>query len=90
MEINLINYIIDKELELIPVLYILGKMLKDINKIKDWTIPWILLVISIIVSMIISGLKMESIIQGVLCTGAAVYTNQLIKQNTKKKKSEQM
>ncbi|NFC86236.1 hypothetical protein EXN13_00680 [Clostridium botulinum] len=85
MEINLMDYIIDQALILIPALYVLGIMLKQTNKIKDWTIPWILLVVGIIGSISLMGLNPNSIIQGILATGAAVYTNQLIKQSTEKK-----
>ncbi|MBY6907524.1 phage holin family protein [Clostridium botulinum] len=85
MEINLMDYIIDQALILIPALYVLGIMLKQTSKIKDWTIPWILLVVGVIGAISLIGLNPSAIIQGILATGAAVYTNQLIKQSTEKK-----
>lgn len=63
-------------------------MLKQTNKIKDWTIPWILLVVGIIGAISLIGLNPNAVIQGILATGAAVFTNQLIKQNTKKREQD--
>ena len=85
MEINLMDYIVEQALILIPVLYVLGVMLKRTNKIEDWTIPWILLIVGVIGAISLIGLNPNAIIQGILATGAAVYTNQLIKQSTDKK-----
>ncbi|MBD8046739.1 phage holin family protein [Clostridium faecium] len=78
------EFIVEQALILIPALYIIGLILKSTDKIKDWTIPWILLVIGIVASIALMGLNINAIIQGVLVTGATVYTNQLIKQTTKK------
>ena len=64
MEINLMDYIVEQALILIPVLYILGVMLKGTNKIKDWTIPWILLVVGIIGAIALMGLNVNSVLQG--------------------------
>ncbi|OOO62062.1 phage holin family protein [Clostridium tepidum] len=85
---NLMDYIIEQALILIPALYVLGIMLKQTNKIKDWTIPWILLVVGIIGAISLIGLNPNAVIQGILATGAAVFTNQLIKQNTKKREQD--
>ncbi|EJO5346778.1 phage holin family protein [Clostridium botulinum] len=85
MEFNLIDYIEKQALILIPVLYIVGMMLKNTQQIKDWTIPWILLVLGIAGAIALMGFNVDAVIQGVLVTGAAVYTNQLIKQSTEKK-----
>ncbi|MCW6088800.1 phage holin family protein [Clostridium sporogenes] len=85
---NLMDYIVEQALILIPVLYVLGMMLKNTQEIKDWTIPWILLVLGIIGAISLMGFNANAVIQGVLVTGAAVYTNQLIKQSTEKKEQD--
>jgi len=77
---DIIKYISDEALILIPVLYVIGMMLKNTPKVKDWLIPYILLVIGILGAISILGLSVKSVIQGILVTGATVYTNQLIKQ----------
>lgn len=79
------DFIVEQALILIPALYVIGLILKSTDKIRDWTIPWILLAIGIVASIALMGLNINAIIQGVLVTGATVYTNQLIKQTTIKK-----
>lgn len=78
-----INYVTENALILIPVLYILGAILKGTNKIDDKYIPVILLPIGIVLSIAIIGLNINAVIQGILVVGATVYTNQLLKQVNK-------
>lgn len=89
MQITLMDYIVDQALMLVPVLYILGMMLKNTEKIKDWTIPWILLACGIGCCIAILGFNLQSVLQGVLVTGAAVFGNQLVKQSTVRKEEEE-
>lgn len=79
------QYITQNALILIPVLYIIGMIIKNTDKISDKYIPLILLVFGIAGSMGIIGVNANAVIQGVLVTGATVYTNQLIKQTRKDK-----
>ena len=80
---------------LIPVLYLLGVALKK-SQTADKHIPWVLGVVSVGLSLLfimstsdVSGWKEAlmvvflSVTQGVLCAGASVYVNQLIKQSGK-------
>lgn len=79
-----INYVTEKALVLVPVLYIIGKILKDANEVNDKFIPVILLPIGIVFSMgVMRTLSIDAIIQGVLVTGVTVYSNQLFKQVSK-------
>lgn len=80
---DFINYITENALILIPVLYIIGMILKGTEKIKDKYIPLILLPIGIVLSMALMGMGISALIQGVLVVGGSVYTNQLIKQVNK-------
>lgn len=77
---NLIDYIVDQALVVIPVLLILGKIFKDTPKVKDWSIPYILLVLGIIFAVGLMGFSVDAIIQGVLVSGAAVFGHQLFVQ----------
>lgn len=77
---DLLEYIIDRALILIPVLNILGMMIKNIEKIPDKFIPLILLIFGVSGALALSGLSVDSVIQGVLVTGAAVYGNQIVRQ----------
>lgn len=78
------QYIAENALILIPVLYIIGMIIKNTEQISDKYIPIILLGLGILGAIGIMGISINSVIQGVLITGAAVYTNQLIKQTVKK------
>lgn len=79
------SYITENALILIPVLYIIGMILKGIEKINDKYIPVILLPVGILLSMgVMHSFSVDVIIQGVLVTGASVYANQLVKQSQKK------
>ena len=57
--------------------------MKNTEKISDRYIPVILLGFGIAGTIAIMGLNIEAVIQGVLVTGATVYTNQLMKQKNK-------
>jgi len=81
---DFINYITENALILVPVLLIIGAILKNTERIKDKYIPIILLPIGIILSVwVMGGFTADSVIQGILVTGAAVYGNQVVKQISK-------
>ena len=80
---DLATYIIEKCLILVPALLVLGSILKGTEKIKDKYIPLILLPIGIAGAIALGGFTVDSIIQGILVTGAAVYCNQLFVQGKK-------
>lgn len=80
---NIMNYITENALILIPVLYILGAMLKGTQKIEDKYIPIILLPVGIVLAMFLVGFNVNGVIQGILITGSSVYVNQLVKQVNK-------
>lgn len=77
---ELLNLITENALIFIPVIYIIGMMLKGLEKVQDKFIPLILLPIGVALAMLSMGLCVDAFIQGVLVVGAAVYTNQLVKQ----------
>ncbi len=74
------EFITENALLLIPVLNVLGAILKGVEKIPDKYIPIVLLVFGILGAVTILGFSGESIVQGVLVTGTAVYGNQVVKQ----------
>jgi len=80
---NLMGYITENALILIPVLYTLGTMIKNTEKISDKYIPIVLLPVGIILSIFLIGFNITGIIQGILVTGASVYANQIVKQINK-------
>ena len=80
----MIEYITENALILIPVLNILGKIIKGLEKIPDKFIPLILLFFGVTGTIAIMGFNADAVIQGVLITGTAVYGNQIVKQLKKK------
>lgn len=76
----MLEYITENALLLIPVLNVIGTIIKNIEKIPDKYIPLILLGFGIVGAIAIMGISAESVIQGVLVTGTAVYGNQVVKQ----------
>ena len=76
----MLEYISENALLMIPVLNIIGMIIKSTEKIPDKYIPLILLFFGIVGAVAIMGVSPESIIQGVLITGTAVYGNQVYKQ----------
>ena len=81
---TIIKFIPEKLLILVASLYVIGMFLKNTPKIKDWSIPWILLVLGISFSIPIMGFNATSILQGIICSFGAIATNQLVKQTVNK------
>ena len=90
------NFIKPELLVLIPVLYIAGAGLKKSARIADNFIPLVLGAISVVLALAyvlgtsaLSGWRdvlmaaFTAVTQGILCAGASVYVNQLIKQAEK-------
>lgn len=77
---DFLEYIIEKALVLIPVLYIIGAVIKHTDIIEDKYIPALLLFAGVGGAVAMLGLNVDAVIQGILAAGAAVFTNQLIKQ----------
>ncbi|MCT4631976.1 MAG: phage holin family protein [Firmicutes bacterium] len=91
--IEILKFIQPEILILIPVLSILGLMIKKNPIINDWAIPIILLLLGIVFSILILALKsgftpdviLNGFLQGILVTGMSVYVHQLKIQSTRKR-----
>ena len=70
---EILSYIMDNALILIPVLLVLGQIVKGIQKIPDKWIPIILLPIGVAGALALGGVSVDSAVQGVLVTVAAVF-----------------
>lgn len=90
---DFVNYIRAELLILIPVLYFIGMAIKHSEWIDDKRIPLILggigialgaaYLVCLPIGIGVGEALLTGAIQGVLCAGAAVYTNQLIVQAKK-------
>ena len=86
---NVLDYIRPELLLIIPVLWVLGKLLKEASFLRDKWIPLILGGAGILLAVCWVGGNAEpfgvtglftAVTQGILCAGAAVYGHQLVKQ----------
>ena len=93
---NLLKFIIEAYLPLVPVLLIIGYIMKKSKKVKDTSIPWMLCLTGIVFALFITlatanlstwqnavGEITQGIIQGILVTGGAVLASQLHIQKQK-------
>lgn len=79
----MIEFVTQNALLLIPILNIIGAVIKKTEKIPDKYIPLILLFFGIAGAMAIMGPSVQSAVQGILVTGTAVYGDQVVKQMKK-------
>lgn len=81
----LLNYIVEDGLILIPVLYVIGYIIKHTNILSNRWIPLVLLVIGIMFSIfLLNDPIVDRVIQGILIAGVTVFIDQIKKQNFKK------
>lgn len=86
---ELIKFVPEQLMILVAALYVVGMFLKNSPKVLDWTIPWVLLVVGVGGSISLQqGITALAVLQGIVSTGVAVLTNQLIKQTTEKKEEK--
>ena len=88
------NYIMPELLLIVPVLWVFGWIVKEAAFINNKWIPLILGAVGVLLAVcwvygsveaFDSTALFTAITQGILCAGAAVYGNQIIKQITKDK-----
>lgn len=74
------TYITERAYVLVPVLYVVGYMIKKIPGIPDWLIPIVLLLIAVPLAMALAGWNIDGAIQGILVSWVTVLANQTYKQ----------
>ena len=81
---DIISYIIEEGLIMIPALYIIGEIIKFTGVLNSKWIPLTLLVFSLLFTpLLLGGFTPDNIVQAVLVTGVTVLGDQLIKQSGK-------
>lgn len=86
---EILDFIIENRLILIPVLYILEEFIKKMKIINNRWIPMIILGMGIIFSIIMGGDKIiNNIIQGILVAGTTVFSKQLLHGLVRSDKNE--
>ena len=81
MEDIILNYIIGEALIMIPVLWIVGFIIKNTEVFDNKYIPVFLLVASIgFTPILLGGYTATNIVQAILVAGGSVFADQLAKQ----------
>ena len=81
---DIISYIIEEGLIMIPVLYIIGEIIKFTGVLNNKWIPLTLLLFSLLFTpLLLGGFTPDNIVQAILVTGVTVLGDQLIKQSGK-------
>lgn len=84
MEVNrldLLNALNENYLMLVPALWVLGFALKQTPKVPNWSIIWILTILSLGLAAYSYGFGVEAIVNGLVAAGVAVYGHQLVKHS---------
>ena len=77
---EIIKYVTEQALVLIPALYVIGLIIKGTEKVSNKWIPVILLPLGVAGAIAFMGLNANAVIQGILVTGATVFADQVVKQ----------
>jgi hypothetical protein len=77
---DLIDFLNENYYMLVPALWVIGYALKQTPKIPDWTIIWILLVLSLGIGTFAFGFSINGVVNGVIAAGVAVLGHQMFKQ----------
>lgn len=84
MEWDIIQGLIDGRLLIVlAACWVIGYILKQTPRVPDWTIIYVVSGVAIVFSILMLGLSVESVVQGILVGAVAVFGNQLVKQTKK-------
>lgn len=81
---NVLDYVVQEGLVMIPVLFIIGEIIKGTELLSNKWIPLVVLVISVAFTPLVLGAyTADNVVQAVLVSGVTVFGNELIKQSSK-------
>ena len=81
---DILNYVVQEGLVMIPVLFIIGEIVKGTELLSNKWIPLVVLVISVAFTPLVLGTyTADNIVQAVLVAGVTVFGNELIKQSSR-------
>ena len=81
---DIVNYVVQEGLVMIPVLFIIGEIIKGTELLSNKWIPLVVLVISVAFTPLVLGTyTADNIVQAVLVAGVTVFGNELIKQTNR-------
>ena len=81
---DVVNYIVQEGLVMIPVLFIIGEIVKGTELLSNKWIPLAVLIVSIgFTPLVLGAYTADNIVQAVLVAGVTVFGNELVKQTSK-------
>lgn len=81
---DILNYVVQEGLVMIPVLFIIGEIIKGTELLGNKWIPLVILIISVgFTPLVLGAYTADNIVQAVLVAGVTVFGNELIKQSSK-------
>ena len=81
---DVVNYIVQEGLVMIPVLYIIGEIIKSTELLSNKWIPLVILIVSVgFTPLVLGAYTADNIVQAVLVAGVTVFGNELIKQTNR-------
>ena len=81
---DILNYVVQEGLVMIPVLFIIGEIVKGTELLGNKWIPLAILIISVAFTPLLLGAyTADNIVQAVLVAGVTVFGNELIKQTSR-------
>ena len=81
---DILNYVVQEGLVMIPVLYIIGEIVKGTELLSNKWIPLSLLIVSVgFTPLLLGAYTADNIVQAVLVAGVTVFGNELIKQSSR-------
>ena len=81
---DILNYVVKEGLVMIPVLFIIGEIIKDTELLGNKWIPLTVLVVSIgFTPLLLDAYTTDNIVQAVLVACVTVFGNELIKQSSR-------
>lgn len=81
---DILNYVVQEGLVMIPVLFIIGEIVKGTELLANKWIPLVVLVVSVAFTPLVLGAyTADNFVQAVLVSGVTVFGNELIKQSSK-------
>lgn len=90
MEWAAIQAMIQPELAgVLAVCWVAGYVLKRTPRVPDWSIVYAVTAVAILMTCLLLGPVVESVIQGILCGAVAVYGHQLLQQTKQAISSEE-
>ena len=81
---DILNYVVQEGLVMVPVLFIIGEIVKGTELLSNKWIPLALLIVSVgFTPLLLGAYTADNIVQAVLVAGATVFGNELIKQSSR-------